>query len=196
MSRLAILILLFLAASEPLMAQTVPPDPDTSAAGSVSQMIERLSAAQSQLDSVSAAISRDQVEIGRLQAGLASTRAKGDEIVKDAKKVLDDFNLKVTGFNAACGHTMREESQEYEDCLHSQSDLKHRKDELTHQTAEWQRQLDDLRNAFLSDSAKMAALQGELRRLSDWKGRVVPAMEALRRSISAKCVPLKNCPAF
>lgn len=196
MRKLAIVAFILLAGLQPVRAQTVPPYPDTSATGTVEQMAHRLSVAQSQLDGVSATMSSDEAEIRRLKASLAATMAKGDDLKKHAQKAVDDFNLQVKGFTAACGQRMREESQEYEDCLHTQTDLKHRKDEVTHQVAEWQQQFDGLRKAFLADAMKLKALQSEVENLGAWKVRVEPAIGTLRTSIEAKCKPLNNCPAL
>jgi hypothetical protein len=195
MRKLLLTTALLLLSNHALLAQSTPPYPDTSATGTVPQMIQKLTLARSALDGVEKTVIANQQDLDSLNAQQEATKADGSKLIFQSKKLVDDFNSKIKGFNAACGHRMREESVEYTDCLHSQTDLVHLKEDLERQNTQWLQDLDAIKQKYVKGTLQQALYQTNLRNLTNWKSQVEPGIRSLEAAISSKCKPLGNCPA-
>jgi hypothetical protein len=194
MRKFLLVITLLLLAARPLLAQSTPPYPDTSATGTVAQMIQKLSRARVALDDNAKSIAQNQRSLDALNATQAARKADADKLGAQSKKLVDDFKLKVKGFIAACGQRMREESVEYTDCLHSQTDLGHEKEDIEHQNNQLAQEFDKIKQDFIRDVQQQLAYQVTAQNLANWKSQVESGIRSLEAAIDTKCKPLGNCP--
>jgi chromosome segregation ATPase len=194
MRKILVAAALLLLVPQVVLAQSIPPHPDTAPTGSVPQMVQKLSQARSELDRVGLAIAENRRKLDAVNTAQAARTADAKKIADQGNKLIDDFKAKVTGFNAACAHRMREESVEFTDCLHSQTELSHEKDTVESQIAQLKQEFAAIKQEYAKDAEQQRLYQLTVQQLTGWKSEVEPEIRSLEAAIATKCKPLRNCP--